>query len=77
MNSSTIQIRLKAERETLINNFVAKLNDPITGKQRPNIMHLDYPDGGRYIGEVLNDSLARHGVGIFWYPKDDVYMGEW
>lgn len=40
-------------------------------------MELTYPDGGRYIGEILNESLVRHGRGIFWYPKDDVYMGGW
>lgn len=61
----------------MINNFLMKLRDPQTGKLLFNMVELVYPDGGKYIGEVTDDTLTREGLGIFWYPKDDVYMGNW
>lgn len=61
----------------MVRSFVASMKDPLTGKLASNIVDLAYPDGGNYIGEVAPDTLYRHGKGIFWYPKDDIYMGEW
>lgn len=70
-----VQKRLLDDRERMISNFLAEMKDPRTSKLLPNIVDLAYPDGGNYIGEVIVDTLYRHGKGIFWYPKDDVYMG--
>ena len=53
------------------------MKDQRTGTLRSNIVDLAYPDGGSYIGEVIADTLFRQGKGIFWYPKNDVYMGDW
>lgn len=74
---NNVQSRLLSEREKLISEFVSKLKDPLTNKLLPNIVDLAYPDGGTYIGEVDPNNLSRDGKGIFWYPKDDVYMGDW
>ena len=44
----------------------------------PSVVELSYPDGGKYIGEVGSGaSYVRSGKGVFFYPENDVYLGDW
>lgn len=37
-------------------------------------MVINYPDGGKYEGDVKNDK--RHGQGIYIFPDGSKYIGE-
>ncbi len=36
---------------------------------------INYPDGGRYIGDIVNGK--RHGKGTMTWPEGRKYIGEW
>ena len=38
-------------------------------------VEIDYPDGGAYTGQIINN--LKEGQGIFCYPSGDVYFGGW
>ena len=50
-------------------------------------MEINFPDGGKYVGQVLSESdmnkmgsvlsSVKFGQGIFFYPNGDVYFGTW
>lgn len=59
--------KLLADNRKLIDNFEASLKDPNTGHYSSQILTKQYMDGGKYLGEMLNDH--RHGYGIYYYPR--------
>jgi hypothetical protein len=53
----------------------------------PDHVEINFPDGGKYVGQVLSESgmkkmgtvlsSVKDGQGIFFYPNGDVYFGAW
>jgi tetratricopeptide (TPR) repeat protein len=44
-------------------------------KTETGTKEINYPDGGKYVGDVVNGK--RHGQGTFTWPNGHRYEGEW
>ncbi len=42
-----------------------------------DVMEVNYPDGGIYIGQINNTTKLREGKGIYTYQCGDIYLGSW
>ena len=50
-------------------------NEELMKKPTSNVRTIDYPDGNKYHGEMLNDK--RYGYGIMYFANGDKYEGLW
>jgi hypothetical protein len=42
-----------------------------------DVVEINYPDGGIYIGQINNSTKLREGKGIYTYQCGDIYLGSW
>jgi hypothetical protein len=44
-------------------------------KQSPYYAVREYPDKGKYEGELIDE--VRHGYGAYYYPSGNIFIGQW
>ena len=61
--------------ENRINKQFAQLNINSFNNNQLNNQVINYPDGSRYVGQIING--LREGKGILYWNNGDRYEGEW